>query len=187
VIWWKPLFDWKAKTARDVIKAYLGPEGTPEAVDKLYHAVIDFFNGEAPNPFRDHHRRKIGFFKDQEAGDPAAVQNVRCQNCGNLYPENSMNECPFCLAEAYKEATSDGKKQPEGKAPNSDRYNGDRYNSETGKEGTKQRTCKNCGQPFTYKHWAKKYCSDQCRLDFHAKKHDGEAFNPKQYHRGRRK
>lgn len=66
---------------------------------------------------------------------------------------------------------------------NGDRYNGENYNQPK----DRQRQCKNCRQTFTYKHWNKQYCSDECKLDYHAQQHGGQRFNPKQYHKKNRK
>lgn len=101
--------------AEDVIRAYLGNEATPESVGVLKQAIIDYLNGNGPNPFEHHHRKNIGF----TLGGNGA------------------------------------KKQP----PNDDR-NGDRREA-----GKRLRNCQNCGQEFSYKHWNKRYCSDECRIE----------------------
>ena len=79
----------------------------------------------------------------------------------------------------------------ENATPNGDRYNGHRYTAETEQENTaadgRQRQCKQCGQPFTYKHWNKQYCSDQCKLDYHAEKHGGQRFDPAEYRKGKKR
>lgn len=79
----------------------------------------------------------------------------------------------------------------ENASPNGDRYNGDRYEAETKPENTatdtRQRQCKQCGNTFAYKHWNKQYCSDKCKLDFHAAQHGGTRFDPAEYRKGKRR
>ena len=74
---------------------------------------------------------------------------------------------------------------------NDHRYNGHRYTVETKQADTaadsRQRQCRQCGQTFTYKHWNKQYCSDQCRLDFHATQHGGQRFDPAEYQKGKKR
>lgn len=65
---------------------------------------------------------------------------------------------------------------------NSDRYNDDRY-----QEQNKTRKCKYCSQSFTYKHWNKQFCNDECRLEYHAQKHGGQKYDPGIYKRKRKR
>ncbi|NJN77197.1 MAG: hypothetical protein HC803_01775 [Saprospiraceae bacterium] len=37
--------------------------------------------------------------------------------------------------------------------------------SEKQANGQPTRNCKNCGKPFVYKHWNKRFCSDECRIE----------------------
>jgi len=182
--------------ARQVITAYLGPDATPDNVEALFTACVEYENKVGPNPFEHHHRRRqIGFIRDQAAGDPDATPHfdkkegqqialVSCPNCRNLYPENTLEECPFCLAESYREAVGSKKKEirkegPKGpeitqqsEAPNALRYNAT----------TDGKNCQQCGQSFKPKVTWQKYCSEACRLEHHAARHDGKRFDPA-YHR----
>jgi hypothetical protein len=38
--------------------------------------------------------------------------------------------------------------------------------------------CLNCGGPYPQTTYNRKYCSEECKLDFHAKRHGGRRFNP---------
>lgn len=51
-----------------------------------------------------------------------------------------------------------------GKQPPNDDRNGDRYGDRR-EAGKRLRNCQNCGQEFSYKHWNKRYCSDECRIE----------------------
>lgn len=45
-------------------------------------------------------------------------------------------------------------------------YNGHRIDDDRNTvtvDGERRRDCKHCGKSFTYKHWNKQYCSDECR------------------------
>lgn len=55
--------------ADQVLKLYLGPEGTPQAVNTLKKACLDYLDGKGPNPFENHHRRKIGFTASESITD----------------------------------------------------------------------------------------------------------------------
>jgi predicted nucleic acid-binding Zn ribbon protein len=57
--------------------------------------------------------------------------------------------------------------------------NGDR--STVSVEGKNIRHCKNCGQSFSYKHWNKQYCSEECRIE------NWEKRTGKKVRKGRRK
>lgn len=63
--------------------------------------------------------------------------------------------------------------------PNSDTNSG-RYNSGKGK--VKIGKCLHCGDDYEQVVWNKKFCSDDCRLDHHAAKHNGKRFSAKRYH-----
>lgn len=47
---------------------------------------------------------------------------------------------------------------------NDDRNNDDRNNGDRRELQTNERICKNCNSVFTFKHWNKRYCSDDCRI-----------------------
>lgn len=47
--------------ASEVIRLYLGPDGSPEAIEELRAAIIEHLKGNRPNPFEHLHRRPIGF------------------------------------------------------------------------------------------------------------------------------
>lgn len=176
--------------AREVIRQYLGPGHTDEEFAELYNGCCLFMNGAGPNPFEKHHRRNpIGFTK-ASASDPGSTGNKKewpslctCGECGKDFvsEEHGRRFCDDCETRAAY-----------GNAPANDhRYNGHRYTVETkhekGGADHRQRQCKHCGNTFTYKHWNKQYCSDQCRLDFHAAQHGGTRFDPAEYRKGKKK
>jgi len=104
----------------------------------------------------------------------------------NPFEEHHRRRNPIGFRKASGEATGTG--QGKGAAPANDhRYNDHRYTAEKSASDHRQRNCKQCGQPFTYKHWNKQYCSDKCKLDFHAEKHGGQRFDPAEYRKGKRR
>lgn len=54
------------------------------------------------------------------------------------------------------------------------------------KEAEETKGCKHCGQAFKPRTTWQKYCSVNCRANFHAEKH-GQPFNPRQYHKAKKK
>ena len=124
--------------AVDVLRAYLGPAGTDEAVQELYGALVRFFNGQGPNPFEQHHRRPIGFY---QASEPAVIDNP---------DKGSFTKGSFTKA------------------------------------GIEPKGCEHCGKMFSPKVVWQKYCSEACRDAFHTEK-NGEPFDPKLYHKAKRK
>lgn len=64
--------------------------------------------------------------------------------------------------------------------------NGSRYN---GKELGSVHPCKNCGGDYIKTVWNKRFCSDDCKLQFNAQKHDGQVYDPAKAakRRGRKK
>lgn len=50
-----------------------------------------------------------------------------------------------------------------------------------GKGKVKIGSCLHCGNEYEQTVWNKKFCSDDCRMDYHAQKHNGRRFSPKRY------
>ena len=109
---------------------------------------------------------------------------------GNNPFEHHHRRKPIGFGKASAGDTSTGTGQ-QNATTNDHRYNGDRYTVESKKETNttdgRQRQCKHCGQPFTYKHWNKQYCSDKCKLDYHAAQHGGQRFDPAEYRKGKKR
>jgi hypothetical protein len=77
--------------ATDVLRLYLGPTGTPAAIEELRAAIIQHLNGKGPNPFEHLHRRQIGFNKPSPPNGERLTVNVEegntrlCSHCGNPF------------------------------------------------------------------------------------------------------
>ena len=120
--------------AEDVIKAYLGNEATTEKVNELRGQIIDYLNGESPNPFAHHHRQPIGFNKANAVPEtnkqndngtkesniietairqPYNVTQLKdgqrnCLHCGNayIYKQHTQKYCSEpCRIKAWQERT----------------------------------------------------------------------------------
>lgn len=183
--------------AEDVLKMYLGPDHHPKEFTEIYNGCILHMNGAGPNPFEHHHRRNPIGFRKASGGDPEPTHEHY-----TVTPEEARRLITALEEEAEKQRTAGNeeaakrcedqvrklKEQLQQNAPaNGDRYNGDRYTAEKSAADSRTRNCKQCGQPFTYRHWNKKYCSDQCKLDFHAEKHGGQRFDPAEYRKGKKR
>lgn len=49
------------------------------------------------------------------------------------------------------------------------------------------RQCLNCGKDYRIRSFNQKYCSTECKSQYHANKNGGRKFNPSLYHNGRQK
>lgn len=146
--------------ALDVIKAYLGPQGTPEAVQGLYSALIEYVNQQGPNPFEHHHRRPIGFHQKPSIN----LLKGFCQECGSA-TEEGMRLCEKCESEiAQESALARHKKGAVNNGPVSDPL---------------ERVCDNCQKGYRARAMNQRFCSTDCRLEYHAKQHGGQRFDPK--------
>lgn len=67
---------------------------------------------------------------------------------------------------------------------NSSCYNGSRYNGKKGTGKGKEiiSQCLNCGGEYLQTVWNKKYCSEGCKIAYHAAQHGGQKFHPGKYH-----
>jgi hypothetical protein len=71
--------------------------------------------------------------------------------------------------------------------PDSGRYNGGSYNDEqtTANPNDKAKypigQCAQCGNDYEKTVWNKKYCSDECKFEYHAERNNGQRFNVKRY------
>ena len=61
---------------------------------------------------------------------------------------------------------------------NDDRPNDDRLNDDRLNDDRRKKQCKHCGESFTYKHWNKQFCSDECRVKAWELAHN-KKFTPK--------
>lgn len=184
--------------AREVIRQYLGPGHTEEEFAELYNGCCLHMNGAGPNPFEDHHRKRrpIGFSK-QPAGGPdtkyehhtvTPEEAERLVNALEIEAEKQRQNGNEEAAKRCDEQVRKLKEQLQHFTPtNGHRYNGHRYEAEKGAADHRQRQCKQCGQTFTYKHWNKQYCSDKCKLDYHAERHGGQRFDPAEYRNGKKR
>jgi len=82
--------------ATDVLRLYLGPEGTPAAIDELRAAIVEHLNGKGPNPFEHLHRRPIGFNRPapnvERKTFTVGESNTRlCSHCGNSFSFKHWN------------------------------------------------------------------------------------------------
>ncbi len=92
--------------AEQVLKMYLGQDGTPAAVEQLKKACIDYLDGKGPNPFEHHHRRQIGFsLNENKAGpevekskDLTTIVNAGKQEEGErvVYVDKNSVPCTQC-------------------------------------------------------------------------------------------
>lgn len=98
--------------AEQVIKAYLGEQATVESITTLKTAIIDFIEGNAPNPFDHHHRKPIGFNtknKDKENpvrksyNDTPSPKQRTCVHCSKNY-EYRHHKQKYCTNECRIEA-----------------------------------------------------------------------------------
>lgn len=120
--------------ANDVLKMYLGNEGTPKRVADLRGQCINFLAGNGENPFAHHHRRSIGFMKTNTTVSNATVSNTKTKG-----------------------------------------------------SGLEQKACLNCGNSYSPKVAWQKFCKAECKEEHHAKKHSGQKFDPKAFHRKKKK
>lgn len=75
--------------------------------------------------------------------------------------------------------------------PNSSSYNDGRYNDEQPNSEATAKTkseakypigqCAQCGSDYEKTVWNKKYCSDECKFEYHAERNNGQRFNIKRY------
>lgn len=71
-------------------------------------------------------------------------------------------------------------------ADNASRYNGP-VNTDKTVIDSSLKNCKHCNGEYKPKTWNQKYCSSNCKTDFHASKHGGKRFEPGKFHGKKRK
>ncbi len=82
--------------ATDVLRLYLGPEGTPAAIEELRGAIVAHLKGTGPNPFEHLHRRPIGFNRASSSNgerlngerltvNVGADKTRLCSHCGKSF------------------------------------------------------------------------------------------------------
>ncbi len=96
--------------AEQVIKAYLGEQATIENISTLKTAIIDFIEGNAPNPFEQHHRKPIGFnTKDtnkespirKSYNDTPPPKQRTCVHCSKSYEYRHHEQYDIVKTETF--------------------------------------------------------------------------------------
>ena len=91
----EPAWEMEVK-ATDVLRLYLGPEGTPAAIEQLRAAIVEHLKGNGPNPFEHLHRRPIGFTHstpnvERNTVNVGADKTRLCSHCGKSFAFKHWN------------------------------------------------------------------------------------------------